>query len=58
MNLLRDRYAGMRVGRTAWTSAYQPPAALGGLERGAANLEQLSDGCTYRMTLLIHQELL
>ena len=41
-----SRYAGMRVGRSAWTSAYlPPPSPHSGLEHGAAVLERL-DACT------------
>jgi len=45
-----SKYAGMRVGRTAWTSAYMPPVSSqtqGGLENGAAGLQQPPVGCTY-----------
>ena len=48
---MNSRYSGMRVGRTAWTSAYLPPPqspvqSQRGLEHGASALEHRLDSCT------------
>ena len=46
-----SKYAGMRVGRTAWTAAYLPPpafnsqAAQNGVDRGSAVFEERLDAC-------------